>query len=99
LAPPNCGAPWPQSKRIDNLREFAYKEPEYIFCRGGETGRRTGLKIQRGLLHAGSIPAPGTNEIKGLANLVIPFFGAEIVDCAHNCVHLRFKVGFLLLCS
>jgi hypothetical protein len=37
----------------------------YTFCRGGETGRRTGLKIQRGLLHAGSIPAPGTIEFKG----------------------------------
>jgi hypothetical protein len=61
-----------------------------IFCRGGETGRRTGLKIQRGLLHAGSIPAPGTNEIKGSAVSVNPFFGAEIMDCARNYAHLRF---------
>ena len=28
--------------------------------RGGETGRRTGLKIPRSLLHEGSIPSPGT---------------------------------------
>ena len=38
------------------ILNFAYS----IARRGGETGRRTGLKIQRGLLHAGSIPAPGT---------------------------------------
>jgi hypothetical protein len=49
------------------------------------------------LLHAGSIPAPGTNEIKGLTNLVIPFFGAEIVDCARNCAPLQFETGLLLL--
>jgi hypothetical protein len=28
--------------------------------RGGEIGRRTGLKIQRTFVHAGSIPALGT---------------------------------------
>ena len=50
-------------------------------------------------IHAGSIPAPGTNNIKGLAVLAIPFFGAEIMDCARNCAHLRIKVGLLLLCS
>jgi hypothetical protein len=34
---------------------------------GGEIGRRTGLKIQRGQLCAGSIPAQGTkkNEFYG----------------------------------
>ena len=40
------------------------------------------LKIPRGQLHVGSIPTSGTNEIRGLAILVNPFFGAEIVDCA-----------------
>ena len=30
--------------------------------RGGEIGRRTGLKIQRTSVHAGSIPAPGTKK-------------------------------------
>ena len=39
--------------------------PAPAVCRGGETGRRTGLKIQRGKLHAGSIPALGT--IPGLS--------------------------------
>ena len=39
--------------------------------RGGEIGRRTGLKIQRTQVHAGSIPAPGT--IKDLETPV-PFF-------------------------
>ncbi len=29
-------------------------------CRGGEIGRRSGLKIRRGSPHAGSIPALGT---------------------------------------
>ena len=29
-------------------------------CRDGGIGRRTGLKIQRGQLHGGSIPPPGT---------------------------------------
>lgn len=33
---------------------------------GGGTGRRKGLKIPRPQGHAGSIPAPGTNKIKGL---------------------------------
>ena len=28
-----------------------------IFCRGGGTGRRTGLKILRALAHGGSIPS------------------------------------------
>jgi hypothetical protein len=67
------------SNLIDNLPQVAYKN---FHCRGGETGRRTGLKIQRGLLHAGSIPAPGTNEIEGFAGLANPFFGAEIMDRA-----------------
>ncbi len=30
--------------------------------RGGETGRRAGLKIQWERSHAGSIPAPGTKK-------------------------------------
>jgi hypothetical protein len=67
------------SNLIDNLPQVAYKN---FHCRGGETGRRTGLKIQRGLLHAGSIPAPGTNKFKGFAGLVNPFFDAEVTDWA-----------------
>ena len=38
-----------------------------IFCRGGGTGRRTGLKILRALAHGGSIPSldiPPINEGK-----------------------------------
>jgi hypothetical protein len=34
-------------------------------------------------VHAGSIPAPGTNEIKGLA-----IFSAESMDCDQNCANL-----------
>ena len=64
---------------IDNACGFRLKGYP---CRSGETGRRTGLKIPRGQLHVGSIPTSGTNEIKGLAIWVNPFFGAEIVDCA-----------------
>ncbi len=30
-------------------------------CRGGEIGRRKGLKILRAFVHAGSIPALGTS--------------------------------------
>jgi hypothetical protein len=42
---------------------FAYKgEPS----RGGEIGRRRGLKILRAQAHAGSIPAPGTKRKKGV---------------------------------
>src|SRR5688572_29476668 len=33
-------------------------------CRGGETGRRTGLKILGPQGRAGSIPAPGTSLLK-----------------------------------
>ena len=33
--------------------------------RSGETGRRTGLKIQRGRPHVGSIPTSGTSKFKG----------------------------------
>ena len=43
--------------------------------RSGETGRRTGLKIQRGRPHVGSIPTSGTSKFKGLqkSNSVAPF--------------------------
>ncbi len=46
---------------IDKVRKFAYKIG-IINCRGGETGRRRGLKILRGQLHVGSIPTSGTSS-------------------------------------
>ena len=37
--------------------------------RDGGIGRRTGLKIQRGQLHGGSIPPPGTKLIQMRVNV------------------------------
>ncbi len=39
-----------------------YKGHFHIPCRSGETGRRTGLKIQRAYAHVGSTPTSGTTE-------------------------------------
>ena len=45
-----------------------------LLCRSGEIGRRRGLKILRGQLHAGSSPASGTKENQGLSrNWAKPF--------------------------
>jgi hypothetical protein len=52
---------------VDIQDQFEYITSIIPQRRGGETGRRTGLKIQRAQAHAGSIPAPGTRAITGLA--------------------------------
>ncbi len=39
-----------------------YKGHFHIPCRSGETGRRTGLKIQRAYAHVGSTPTSGTSK-------------------------------------
>ena len=48
---------------------------------GGEIGRRTGLKIQRGQLRVGSIPTSGTSNFKGLHVVwhVTPFLFTLVV--------------------
>ncbi len=38
------------------------KHLELLECRSGETGRRTGLKIQRAYAHVGSTPTSGTRD-------------------------------------
>jgi hypothetical protein len=40
-----------------------------LLCRSGEIGRRSGLKIHRGQLRAGSIPASGTIHFTGFTRL------------------------------
>jgi hypothetical protein len=39
-----------------------FSEVSKTLRRSGETGRRTGLKIQRGRPHVGSIPTSGTTD-------------------------------------
>ena len=42
---------------------------------------------------------PAPHKIKGLANMAISFFCAEIYDCARNCARLLLKEGLLLVCG
>ena len=44
----------------------------FFRCRGGGIGRRTGLKIQRGQLHGGSIPPPAPSKLR--AYRLVGFF-------------------------
>ena len=47
-------------------------------CLGGEIGRRTGLKIPRSNIRAGSTPARGTNKFKGLGENQALFYCALV---------------------
>ncbi len=50
------------------------------------------LKSLVASLRAGSIPAPGTNKIKGLADFSQPYFLVGNEHCAQNCAHFIQKV-------
>ncbi len=43
--------------------ESVNSQPQFKLCPGGGIGRRTGFKIQRLQERAGSIPAPGTENL------------------------------------
>ena len=75
-----------------------------LFCRRGETGRRTGLKIPRGRPHDGSIPSAGTT-CKGALFLLLKgkyrtffvrLFSADFFQCARQCARQRLKIIFLM---
>ncbi len=65
-----------------------------MLCRGGGTGRRTGLKILRALkARTGSIPVPGTN--KRTKNFSFFFLFVTISSLLYN--YLSNVINFLLV--
>ena len=89
--------PIAEKNKLPVLRVFG--DPEHYYRKRYKTQCFAGVvklvdaldsKSSGSCIHVGSIPTSGTNEIKGLAFLVNPFFRAEIMDGAQTYAHLGF---------
>ena len=68
--------------RLDFFNDFA----KLAFFHGFAKIIVVALKIPRSSLHAGSIPAPGTNDFRHLQRILSFLPGRDFLKCARNMI-------------